>query len=83
MTTQAEATEAMRERQRCAQMCADLATIWEQSAKDMRARGTYKTIFGNVRVAPKYEEGARSIEAAAHGVRTLERGIADGWVRRK
>lgn len=67
------------ERDRCASIAADLAQRWERTAHEVRARGTTRFFWiGKPYVSPEAEKTARSIEAAAHGLRCVERLIRDG-----
>lgn len=76
--------EVEAERARCASLCDELASRWERQAAGVRDLGTYYTrkwFFGEkvAHVLPGYEKVALDIEAAAHGLRTIERGIREGW----
>lgn len=81
--------EVSDEAERCALLAEGLATRWERSARIMREKGTYETWslwpFGKrVKcVAPSYERGAKELEAAAHGLRTVARLGREGADPRK
>lgn len=80
----ADATEiaVAAERERCATLADDLATRWEVSAMKCRTH-TFTTggWFSKPRthVIPQYEQMAKSLDDAAHGLRTVSRGIREGW----
>lgn len=69
------------ERERCARLAEELASRWEKSAVKMRDEGKYWGGFLWKRefVRPNWEKGAKDIEAAADGLRTVARGIREGW----
>lgn len=68
------------ERARCIALCDDLASRWEKRAMKTRERGTTRSFWnGKPYVIPSLEAAAKSIEAAAYGLRTVERGIREGW----
>lgn len=79
--------EVAAERERCACLAEDLAGRWERSAIKTREDGSFLgqslwswPPFRSVPcVKPKWEEAAKGIEAAAHGLRTVARGIREGW----
>jgi hypothetical protein len=73
------------ERERCALNAEQLADIHEASAAKMRKDGSFVVRalwpFGKkvVCVRPAWENNARIIEAAAHGVRVVAAGIRSGY----
>jgi hypothetical protein len=73
------------ERERCALLAEDLAGRWERSAAKFRIDGTfnYGWLGRKKSVIPSVERAAKDTEAAAHGLRTVARGIREGWDTRK
>jgi hypothetical protein len=73
------------ERERCAWLCEELAGRWERSAAKLREDGSYTTraVWPPGKkvtcVKPKWHQAALDTEAAAHGLRTVARGIREGW----
>lgn len=67
------------ERERCARIADGLAEKWEASAAKIRQAGSTRFFWiGRPYVAPAIENNAKSIEAAAHGLRTVARLIREG-----
>ena len=69
------------ERERCAEVAACLAEKWEATAAKLRSEGTCKPWFGKPYVKPFYERDAKTIDAAAQGIRAIERVIRSGAKR--
>lgn len=73
------------ERERCAWLCEELAGRWERSAAKLRVDGSYTTRalwppFKEVKcIKPNWEKAADDVDAAVHGLRTVARGIREGW----
>lgn len=73
------------ERERCAWLCEELAVRWERSAAKLRKDGSYDTraIWPPGKritcIKPRWKQAALDTEAAAHGLRTVARGIREGW----
>lgn len=73
------------ERERCVWLCEQLAERWERSAAKLRADGSYTTraiypLFKKVTcIKPNWRKAADDIDAAVHGLRTVARGIREGW----
>jgi hypothetical protein len=74
-------SEVLDERDRCAYLAEDLAGRWERSAIRMRDEGSYwgGFLWKYKCVKPKWERVALDIESAAHGLRTVAKGIREGW----
>lgn len=71
------------ERRRCAEIAAGLAERWEATAAKIRADGTRRFFgFGKPYVTPIAERDAKTVDAAAKGLRTVESLIRDGVSRR-
>lgn len=67
------------ERERAASIADDLARRWEASAARLRERCMTRFLwFGSRYVTPQADKDAKSIEAAAHGLRTVARLIREG-----
>lgn len=67
------------ERERAASLADDLAGRWEASAARLRERCMTRFLwFGSRYVTPQADKDAKSIEAAAHGLRTVARLIREG-----
>jgi hypothetical protein len=68
-----------KERERAASIAEDLATRWEGSAKKIRQQRQTRFFFiGPSYTTPRAESDAKTIEAAAYGLRTVARLIRDG-----
>lgn len=73
------------ERERCAWLCDQLAERWEASAAKLRVDGSFVVRalwpFGEpvTCVKPRWAQAAKDTDAAAHGLRTVARGIRAGW----
>lgn len=68
------------ERKRCEGICANLEQRWRSTAAKTRRDGTWTTgwPFNRTFVAPKWEQAARNIEAAADGISAIRKLIMDG-----
>lgn len=73
------------EAERCALLAEDLAGRWERSAAKARAEHSFTVGWFRKRIVvmPVWEQYAKSMEAAAHGLRTVARACREGWDTRK
>lgn len=82
------AVRIIAERENAALLCEDLASRWEQSAAKTRADGTF-TAWGiwpftkRTTVHPRWEQSAKEIESAAHGLHMVAQIIRKGVRARK
>lgn len=74
-----------RERERCALLCEMLAARHQSNANRLRVAGTYTTraiwppLKKLTRVVPKWEQGARDIEACVRSLRVVASCIRKGF----
>ncbi len=70
------------ERERCADIAEGLAERWEASAAKLRAEHQVRFFWiGKPYVSPIADQDARTIDAAAHGLRTVASLIREGVQR--
>lgn len=71
------------ERERCADIAEGLAEKWEASAANTRRTRTTRFFgLGKPYTTIEAERDAKTLDSAAHGLRTVAKLIRENWVRR-